>query len=132
MRIVEDRHPGESWLMWKLGNLLTVDQDFMKSVGWVCGVKFEDKWKWKPIRVAERSLFYNGVFFIRFNWPLGLFGSFRWSAATDRKALFQCGIGFKLNGRFALLLRVQSDKTSAAGVTGPNVGQATGFDYGTH
>ena len=132
MRIVEDRHPGEPWLLWKLGNLLTVDQDFMKSVGWVCGFRFGGKWQWKPIKVSNQSLFYNGVFFIRFNWPLGLFGSFRWSAATDRKALFQFGIGFKLNGRFALLLRVQSDKTSAAGVTGKNMGQRTGFDYGCH
>lgn len=31
-----------------------------------------------------------------------------------------------------VLLRIQSDATSAAGSSGPNYGQATGFNYGTH
>lgn len=132
MKIIEERHPGESWLQWKLGNLLTVDQDVMRSfaVAWL--FKRDGRWCFIPERVGDQSLFYNAVFFVRFNWPLGLFWSVRWSSATDKKALFQSGLGFKLNGRFAILLRIQSDKTSAAGVTGPNTGQATGFNFGTH
>lgn len=131
-KIVEDRHKNEPWWLWKLGNLLTVDPDGVRSLGIAWGFKRAGKWCFVPERVGDQSLFYNAVFFVRFIWPLGIFWSVRWSGASDRKALFQTGIGFKLNGRFAVLLRVQSDKTSAAGVTGPNTGQAAGFDFGTH
>jgi len=131
-KIIEERHEGEPWLMWKLGNLLTVAQDSMQSAGFVWGFKRDGEWCWTPERVGEQSLFYNGIFFLRLCWPFGLFASVRWSSASDKKAMLQTGLGFKLNGRFAILLRVQSDKTSAAGVTGPNLGQATGFNYGTH
>lgn len=94
--------------------------------------KEDSKWIFVPRITGNQSLFYNAVFFVRLSLPFGNFGSFRWSPRTDKKALFQTGIGWKLNGRLAILFRVQSDKTSAAGVTGPNLGQATGFDYGTH
>jgi hypothetical protein len=132
MKIVEERHEGEPWLLWKLGNLLTVDQDIVKSIGIAWGFKENGKWNWMPRRTTEQSLFFNSILFFRVNWPLGFFWSLRWSGSEDRKALFQTGIGFKLNGRFAILLRVQSDDTSARGVTGPNYGQARGFEYGTH
>lgn len=130
MKIVEERHTNEPWLMWKLGNLLTVEA--VKSFGVVWGFKRNEKWCWIPERVGGQSLFYNGILFFRLCWPLGLFASVRWSSASDKKALLQTGFGFKLNGRFAILLRIQSDKTSAAGVTGPNFGQSCGYDYGCH
>lgn len=131
-KIIEERHQNEPWLMWKLGNLLTVDQDIVKSWGVAWLFKENGKWVFKPRKVENRSLFYNAVVFLRLNWPLGIFWSIRWSGKTDQRAMFQTGIGIKLNGRFAILLRIQSDKTSAAGVTGPNLGQATGFEFGTH
>lgn len=131
-KIVEERHKNEPWLMWKLGNLLTVDQDVVKSWGIAWLFKEGGRWVFKPRMVENKSLFYNAVVFVRFNWPLGIFLAVRWNKETDRKALLQSGVGFKLNGRFAILLRIQSDKTSAAGVTGQNTGQATGFDFGTH
>lgn len=131
-RITEDRHAGEPWLLWKLGNLTAVDSDSVKSKAWVWGYRFADKWFWTPLRVADKSLYYNGILFMRVCWPLGVFVSVRWSASTTAKALLQIGAGWKINGRFALIARVQSDASSAAGTTGPNVGQATGFDYGTH
>ena len=165
MRIVEERHNKELWLLWKLGNLTALDSDWVKSIGLAWLFKEDGKWKLLPRVTGNTSLFYNSIFFIRyticpmilvqaliafllysyagayvtgykflipFAVPPGLFFAFRWSSATDKKALFQTGIGWKLNGRLGLLFRFQSDKTSAAGVTGPNFGQATGFNYGPH
>lgn len=132
MKIQEERHTGESWLLWKLGNWTAIDSDWIKSFGVAWLFKENDRWVFKPRITGNKSLFYNAVFFLRLSLPLGIFVGFRWSASTTKKALFQTGIGWKLNGRFAILFRVQSDETSAAGVTGPNTGQATGFNYGTH
>lgn len=132
MKIIEERHEGEPWVLWKIGNLTALDQDAMKSVGAAWGFKEGGKWSFVPRKVGNVSLYYNSILFIRFCWPLGVFFAVRWSGATDKKALFQTGFGWKLNGRLAVLFRVQSDKTSAAGVTGPNVGQATGWEFGTH
>lgn len=109
-----------------------IDTDSVSSIGVAWLFKEDGAWCFKPRITGERSLFYNAVFFARINWPLGVFASFRWSASTTTKALFQTGIGWKLNGRIAVLLRIQSDATSAAGSAGPNYGQATGFDFGTH
>lgn len=85
-------------------------------------------WGWA--REGDRSLFYNGLFFVRLIWPLGIFASVRWSGRTDRKAFLQLGFGWKLNGRAAITFRVQSDRTGARGVNGPNIGQATGWGRG--
>lgn len=152
-RIQEERHPGESKFFWWLGNITAIDSDYVLSLGIAWLFKENDKWRFIPRITDDNSLFYNAVFFARYTttpflmiaqgltiiytdvvWGLlfGLFFSVRWSSATDKKALFQTGLGWKLNGRLGLLLRVQSDKTSAAGVTGPNLGQATGYTYGTH
>jgi hypothetical protein len=132
VKIVEDRHPGESWLQWKLGNLLSIDGDRMRSWAVAWGFREGGRWVWRPRRCGSGALFFNAVFFLRLNWPAGIFLAFRWSASSIRKALFQTGAGFKLNGRFAILLRVQSDATAAAGVNGPNHGQAQGFQFGPH
>lgn len=132
MKIVEDRHAGESWLQWRLGNLLTVDQDRVKSWAVAWGFREAGRWVWRPRRCGTGSLYFNAICFLRLNWPLGIFLAFRWSPSSTRKALCQAGAGFKLNGRFAVLLRIQSDATAAAGVTGPNLGQAQGFQFGPH
>ena len=161
----EEFHAGDNWLTWKLGNILKVPETSMRSLfAFVVGCIIAENWTWKPQSCGTQSLFYNGVFFIRMTWPLGLFWTIRWSDATDSKAMLQGSLGMKLNGRFTcgvgvllvpalaaafwfgyvpwwawvaalptlFALRVQSDKTSAAGMSGPNVGQAQGFNYGTH
>ena len=136
MRIQEQRHLGESWLVWYLGNLLTFDEDWMRSQGIAWLFKEIGKWRFLPRLTGDQSLFYNAVLYakvVTLFWvlPVGVFASFRWSSSTDKKAYVQFGVGFKGNGRFAILLRIQSDETSARGVTGPNYGQALGFEYGT-
>ena len=94
--------------------------------------KEDGKWSVVPRPCSDTSLFYNAIFFVRIASPFGIFASVRWSGSTTGKAILQAGIGWALNGRLKLLFRIQSDATSAAGVTGENVGQSTGFDYGTH
>ena len=81
---------------------------------------------------SRQSLFRNGVLFVRLLRPFGVFVMLRWGGKNASPAFLQAGIGWKLNGRFGLLLRLQSDASAAAGVTGPNLGQAVGFARGTH
>lgn len=80
---------------------------------------------------TTRSLFRNGMVYVRLLWPFGLFLHVRW-CGNCRRAFLQAGIGWKLNGRFAVLFRVQSDATAAAGTSGPNFGQAPGWSEGEH
>lgn len=80
---------------------------------------------------ATGSLFRNGLLYVRLLWPLGLFVHVRWCGSCARTFL-QVGLGWKLNGRFAVLFRVQSDASAAAGVSGPNIGQAAGWLEGNH
>jgi len=117
-----------------LGNQfpLLLDTDWIKSFGVAWLFKENGKWCVIPRITGNESLFYNAVFFVRLVWPLGVFASVRWSASSTSRSLLQCGIGWKLNGRLGLTFRIQSDATSAAGSSGPNFGQATGFNYGTH
>jgi len=37
--LYEERHDGESWLIWKLGNLLTIPQEWIRSIGFARGFK---------------------------------------------------------------------------------------------
>ena len=132
VRIVESRHDGESWLLYKIGNLTAIDSDWVRSVGVAWLFKDGGRWKFAPRITGNTSLFYNAVFFLRLSLPFGVFWSIRGSGSSAKKALWQAGIGWQLNGRLAVLLRFQSDKSSATGVTGPNFGQSGGFEYGTH
>lgn len=127
MKIREDRHPGEPWLMWGIGNVTAIDSDMLRSVGiaWLfieCG-----RWRFVPRITGNVGLFYNSIILIQLAWPFGVF----WSPSSTANALWPAGIGWKLNGRLANLFRVQSEASSAAGATDPNVGQPTGFEYGT-
>lgn len=127
MKVVEG-HPADLLNQWPL----LIDTDSVRSLGVAWLFKEDGRWCLLPRNTGEVSLFYNAVFFLRLSWPFGVFASVRWSASSTAKALLQLGAGWKLNGRIALLLRIQSDATSAAGSSGPNYGQASGFDYGTH
>lgn len=77
-----------------------------------------------------RSLYYNALLFVRVNLPFGIFFGVRWSGRTDHKAFLHVGLGWKLNGTFAMTFRIQSDETAARGTNGPNVGQAIGWEGG--
>lgn len=135
-RIVEQRHPSEPEWLWRLGNATAIDSDRVRSIGIAWGFRENGRWRWRPRITGQQALFFNALLFVRLTWidflPVGVFASVRWSSSTTAKALLQLGAGYKLNGRLAVLLRIQSDATSAAGVTGPNFGQAQGFEYGTH
>ena len=107
---------------------ILIDTDWIHSIGVAWIFKEDGKWNFKPRITGDKSLFYNAQFFLRLSLPLGIFFGMR--LTTER--LFQCGIGWKLNGRLAVLFRFQTDESAAKGVTGPNYGQSTGWDYGTH
>lgn len=114
-----------------------IDTESIRSVGVAWLFKEDGEWRFLPRITEDRSLFYNAIFFVRFGLPFLVAFSFRWSADGwmifgKARALFQFCIGWKLNGRISLNARIQNDATSAEGVTGPNYGQATGFNYGTH
>ncbi len=128
MKIVEERHPGESWFMWKIGNATAIDSDSVRSIGLAWLFKEAGRWRFKPRITGNGALFYNALFFWRVSLPFGAFFHMRLS----KTRLFQCGVGWTLNGRLTVTLRVQTDASAAKGVTGPNYGQATGFDYGPH
>lgn len=73
------------------------------------------------------SLFMNGVFFIQLRLPFWI--GIQMRPFTQR--YFQCGVGWKGNGRLALLFRFQTDKSSAIGMDFPNSGQSVGMNDGT-
>jgi len=75
------------------------------------------------------SLYYNAPIFVRVMFPFYLGIQIRWSGATDKRAYVQCHVGWKLNGRLALALRAQSDKSAAGGMDFPNPGQGFGWEY---
>ena len=84
---------------------------------------------WGIEKEGNQSQLYNGAFFLRLNWPLGIAILVRWVSDKTTNIMF----GWKLNGRFTLTLRIQqTDVAAAAGILGPNLGQATGWNRGPH
>lgn len=80
-----------------------------------------------PYSPEDYSLFYNGYVMVRLTFPFGIFIHIK----PARDARLQLGFGWKLNGRFGLICRWQSDKSAAAGTHGPNHGQASAWERGT-
>lgn len=79
-------------------------------------------------RVSDESLFYNGVIFVRVMLPFFIGVHIRWSGRNPSvREFLQCYIGWKLNGAFSAVFRVQSDGSAAAGFTSPNPGQSVGW-----
>jgi hypothetical protein len=116
---------------------LLLDTNSIKSVGIAWLFKSVDDpqldgesptWKFLPKVTGNTALFYNAVFFVRLVFPFGAFFHMR----LGSNYLFQCGLGWKLNGRAAILFRMQTDASAAAGTSGPNYGQSSGYEYGTH
>ena len=155
MRSVEQQHPGEPHWLFMLGNLTAVPTEWVRSIAVAWIFKDAGAWCLTPRWCGTESLFYNAQFFLRVSLPFGIFFGMRLGSTH----LFQCSIGWKLNGRLNLnpigvalipalwffagfwswwllaslvLYRIQTDTSAAAGVTGPNYGQATGYDFGTH
>lgn len=132
MKIIEQRHTEEPWLLYWLGNATAIDDRCIKSIGIAWLFKEKGKWDFIPRITGQESLFFNAALFVRFLLPLGAFISIRWRSSETAKSMLQMGFGWKLNGRLAILFRIQSDRSSAVGTSGPNIGQASGFEYGTH
>lgn len=129
MKVYETRL---NWPVWvnNFLNWLCVDTDDIKSVAvsWGANENNPDSPDWKAVRSeGDRSLFYNGIVFVRLVWPVGFWLHIKWS----RDHRFQTGWGWKLNGRFGLTFRFQSTESAARGTNGPNYGQAEGWLRGT-
>lgn len=73
------------------------------------------------------SLFMNGAIFLQVRAPFWIGIQVRPLTAH----FLQCGLGWKGNGRLAVLLRIQTDESAAAGMDGPNFGQADFMNDGT-
>lgn len=79
-------------------------------------------------RVANESLFYNGVVFFRFMLPFYVGVHIRWAGRNPAaREYLQTYVGWKLNGFFSAVFRVQSDNSAAKGFTSPNYNQAQGW-----
>jgi hypothetical protein len=100
---------------------LLLDED---STGTIVAVARDKEGWYSP---GDVSLFYNGYFFMRLTYPFGIFLHIKPRLNTR----IQFGFGWKLNGRFAITLRKQTDEQAATGTLGPNVGQAKGWERGT-
>ena len=128
MKHLEFNHNG-NWIDKLLNNsFFCIDDTSVHTFGLALGFKENGIWNYKP-RITGTAQFYNAVFFVRLGFP-ALFIGVRFTETH----LFQCGIGWKQSGRFAILFRFQTDTSSAQGYHAgmPNTGQATGFDYGPH
>jgi len=79
----------------------------------------------------DKSLFWNGIIFFRLMLPFYVGLQLRWCANCN-PSFFQIGLGWDLNGNFSGVCRFQTDESAAAGVSGPNLGQATGWNDGPH
>jgi len=119
----------------RITNVLDLPERRIVPLVAVC-IGFKRYGRWVPGWVrfghaADQSLFYNGVFFCRFALPFFIGFGIRWSGSTTSRAFLQTYFGWKLNGQFSIVFRIQSDQSAAAGYTGPNYGQASGWNEGT-
>ena len=122
MKTLETNHGG-NWLDRLLNSFpFCLDSDSIRTVA----VAWDEEGIYRPGSV---SLFYNGYVFFRLTFPFGAWLHVK----LVRNARFQCGAGWKLNGRIGLTLRWQTDAKAAAGAheNAPNLGQATGWERGT-
>jgi hypothetical protein len=85
-------------------------------------------WVFVPVGLA----WYWSVLVKALAMPFAFSGFFVGVRLTATRLWQFSGIGWKNNGRIALLFRFQTDASAAAGVHSPNPGQATGWDYGEH
>lgn len=97
---------------------------FRTQKGWAVG--------WLAFGNAmSESLYYNGMLYFRVCLPFWIGLGVRWRGTGVGKEYWQGGLGWKTNGQFGANFRIQSDESAAAGTTGPNYGQAVGWNEGT-
>ena len=122
MKTLETNHGG-NWFDRLLNSWpLCLDADSIRTVA----IAWDEEGICLPDR---RSLFNNGYVSLRLTWPFGA-----WLHVKPvRNARFQAGAGWKLNGRFGLTFRWQTDAKAAAGAhdNAPNHGQASAWARGT-
>lgn len=112
----------------RFNNWLAIDLERIRTL---CARASDNEGVYEP---GDVSLFYNGLWMARVVGvhgsaiPRGVFLHVRPTATGKR---IQIGLGWKLNGRFTITFRVQSDESAARGTHGPNVGQAVGWERGT-
>jgi hypothetical protein len=97
-----------------------LDTDTIRTAAWA----WDNEGIYRP---GTRSLYYNGFIFLRLSLPFGVFVHLK----PLRNLRIQAGLGWKLNGRFAMTFRFQSDESAFDGERGDNYGQAAGWDRGT-
>ena len=115
------------WYDWLLNQWpFCIDANYIHTIGIAWIFKEHGKWNVTP-RITGDHQYYNAQFFIRFGW-LGIWFHTRLSATR----LFQCGIGWKQNGRVGIHFRFQTDESAAHGTTSHNYGQSTGWSFGEH
>lgn len=105
--------------------VLCIVLGFKRAGAWVLG-----KIGRGPGVPGQGTMFWNGIFEVRFMLPFYMNFMIRWSA-TSSPSYFQFQFGWKLNGRFAIAFRFLDDASAAAGVLNPNTDQAGGFNEGT-
>ncbi len=82
-------------------------------------------------RIANEKLFYNGVLMFRVMLPFYVGIHIRWAGSNPKKREFlQTYIGWKLNGFFSAVFRIQSDVSAEEGFTSPNKNLAYGWNDG--
>lgn len=120
MKTLEYHHSG-NWFD-RLNNAIAVDMDYIGTLAFAWDAE-------GPYSPEDYSLFYNGFVMLRVTFPFGLFLHIK----PVRSARFQCGAGWKLNGRFGLIFRWQTDAKAAQGAheNAPNYGQASEWNRGT-
>jgi hypothetical protein len=120
VKVIENHYRGD-WRDKLLNSFpLLLDTDYIGTLAFAWDAE-------GPYAPEDYSLFYNGFFMVRLNFPFGIFLHIK----PVRGSRFQMGVGWKLNGRFGLILRWQTDTSAAAGTHGPNVGQASAWSRGT-
>lgn len=114
---------------------LMIDDRLVTSLGVAWLFKYQNEWCPLPRFIGKEWQYANAIFYVKVTFPFGIWLHVRWSDNPDvKRQFYQCGIGWKDSGRFAVHSRLQSDKTAADGYhTGlPNLDQTTGFNFGRH
>lgn len=123
MKTIENDPRLPAWLNWLLNQPpLCIDADKCRTVFARCS---DAQGMYAPD--DSGSHYMNGVFFIRLMRPFGIFVGLK---PVINGRTWQFGLGWKGNGRFTITARRQTFEQSEAGVLGPNLGHARGWDRG--
>lgn len=116
-----------------LGNKTAIPEKWsihMFSVQWGWGPSWKNIRFYLGPRNDPPSLFMNGIIFFQIRFPFWIGLMVRWCGSCS-PSYWQGGLGWKGNGRFAILFRLQTDASAAKGMDFPNVGQSNGWEFGS-